>query len=177
MDSKQLKDLITQVLWRMEVNLNRDTKLSEAEHTPERDGAKYNSTDAINLILGTAFVESDCGHFIEQKAGRALGIFQMEIATHDDIYTNYINSRPLLKSLLKLGYAPKAENLKFDLRYATMMTRLHYYRVSEPLPKFKTHEKKADYSLKLGRYWKEHYNTELGKGKVFDFISKWEKYV
>jgi hypothetical protein len=174
MDSKQLKQLITFVLWRMEVNLNRDTHITQDAHTPEREGVKYNSTAAINLLLGTACVESDCGHYIEQKnGGTALGIYQMERMTHDDIWHNYINHRPKLKAFMRgeLGdtlLAVKSDSLRWNLRYATLMARLHYYRITESIP--------TTTNTELAGYWKRHYNTEKGKGRIEDFLFKTQRY-
>lgn len=169
MDSQQLKQLITFVLWRMEVNLNRDTCIAQDAHTPERESAKYNSNAAIQLLLGTACVESDCGYYIKQVLGPALGIFQMEPVTHDDIWHNYINHRPELKSFMRgeLGETllpVKSDNLCWNLRYAIIMARLHYYRVAEAIPTTTPTEQAA--------YWKRHYNTTAGKGRIEDYLSK-----
>ena len=46
------------------------------------------SPAARALLLGTAAQESAMGRYIRQlRGGPALGIFQMEPATHDDIWT------------------------------------------------------------------------------------------
>ncbi len=182
MNTKQLKQLITFVLWRMEVNLNRDQRITQDDHTPEREGAKYNSTAAINLLLGTAFVESDCGHYLRQLGGGpARGIFQMERMTHDDLWYNYINHRPELEIFMR-GELPqttagsKFDNLEYNLRYAIMMTRLHYRRVVEPISNLEDFSNDKAYIVNVGDYWKRYYNTKLGAGSVTDFVNKWEKY-
>ncbi len=173
MESTQLKQLITFVLWCMEVNLNRDQNIPQDAHTPERDGARYNSTDAIDLLFGTACVESDCGYFIKQLNGPARGIFQMERTTHDDIWRNYINYRQELKTFMReelpqAAQDSKFDNLEYNLRYAIMMARLHYYRVPAPIPKS---------SLEMqAQYWKDYYNTPDGKGSEADYLQKWKQY-
>lgn len=143
----------------MDVNLNTKSKMNRPE--------------AVQLLLGTACVESDCGHYIQQINGPALGIFQMEPATHDDIWHNYINHRPNLKAFMRAELGEtllpvKSDNLRWNLCYATMMARLHYYRVKESIP-ITTQTEQAG-------YWKRHYNTEKGKGKIEDYLTKLEKY-
>lgn len=160
MNYKQLQQLIFHTLSIMDANL--------ATHH------KMNRPEAVQLLLGTACVESDCGHFIMQKGnGTARGIYQMEPATHDDIWHNYINHRPQLKAFMRgeLGETllpVKSDSLRWNLRYATMMTRLHYYRVAEAIPTTTPTEQAT--------YWKQHYNTPNGKGRIEDYLIKSEKY-
>lgn len=116
------------------------------------------SRQAALLLLGTAEIESQCGIFIHQIRGPALGIYQMEPATHDDIWENFIKNKNSLKSKPLISQCIQDQNrLVYDLQYATMMTRLHYLRVSESLPL--TPEGMA-------RYHKQFYNTPAGKTDV-----------
>ena len=62
----------------------------------------------------------------------------------------------------------------YDFRYSTLMCRVHYFRVPEPLP-VNTGDKMV-YLESLGRYWKKYYNTEKGAGTIAGFIKKCEKY-
>lgn len=165
MDFTQLKYLIEFVLIRM------DKHLDIAK-------TKFNRPEAIDLLLGTACVESNCGHYLFQKDSDnnnwddGLGIFQMEIATHNDIWKNYIDHRPELRQFL-INEIPAAtqlakfENLAYSLRYAIIMTRLYYFRITYPIPKNLDEQ---------ARYWKAFYNTTKGKGTMRDYIKKWEKY-
>ena len=134
------------------------------------------SLTAENLLLGTCAVESDMGAFLVQNGGPALGIYQMEPLTHNDIYNNFFIYNPVIeKKVMDLitkvfsvnGMTPK--DMTGNLLYATAMARVHYYRVSEPLPE-NTPEA-------LGAYWKQHYNTPLGKGTVDKFVGKYYDYV
>ncbi len=131
------------------------------------------SPAARNLLLGTAAQESHMGRWIRQIKGPALGIFQMEPATHDDIWENYLSYRPSLvakiEQLLCPGFS-KVEQLKWNLAYAVAMARIHYRRVPKPLPEA------DDYEL-LGMYWKEHYNTFEGKGTLLEFNHNYERFV
>lgn len=143
--------------------------IAEHDHTPDRAGALFNSRAAISLLLGTAAVESDMGTYIRQVGGGpALGIFQMEPATHDDIWVNYIDHRSSLHTLM-LAELPtctsisRHELLEHNLRYAILMARLHYFRLVVPIPE--SVEEQAE-------YWKKHYNTPLGKGSASKYIAK-----
>ena len=50
------------------------------------------------------------------------------------------------------------------------MCRVHYARVSEPLPEAGDLDGQA-------HYWKDHYNTRLGKGTPSGYIQAWNQYV
>lgn len=116
------------------------------------------------LVLGTAMAESGCGTYLRQLGGGpALGIYQMEPATHDDLWKNWLRYRPELTDRVErmLGAYPteKSAALIGNLYYATAMCRLHYRRQPQPLPAW-------DDAEGLAKYWKKYYNTHLGKGTV-----------
>jgi hypothetical protein len=133
------------------------------------------SEAAENLLLGTAAIESEMGYYLHQINGTALGICQMEPNTYRDIWHFYL--KPKSKLVLAhniLTYfstttIPPAEKMIYDLRYAFVMCRLHYLRVSEPLPE-------AHDIQKIAEYWKKHYNTKLGKGTTDKFIVNYNKF-
>jgi hypothetical protein len=133
---------------------------------------KLHNIHAVNLINGTAAQESAYGHYIRQLgSGPALGIFQMEPNTFMDIVHNYLDYRPQLKrDVMNVcnvkDLTPTA--LMYNLKLAVVFCRLHYLRVPEPLPT--TIDGYA-------RYWKQHYNTILGKGTETEFIYNYKKYV
>lgn len=54
------------------------------------------SPAAENLLLATCAHESLLGYFLKQHQGTALGIYQIEPATHTDLWQNYLNYRPEL---------------------------------------------------------------------------------
>jgi len=69
------------------------------------------SDAAETLILGTIAQESRCGEYVKQVGGGpALGICQMEPATHDDIWLNYLHYKPVLahkiRQLIALSVSP-----------------------------------------------------------------------
>ena len=142
------------------------------------------SDAALNLLVGTAAQESHYGTYLRQlDEGPALGVFQMEPATHDDIWRNFLAHRRVF--MRHIGEAidtqiiyertgdwtsPPSHRLIWDLRYSAIMCRIHYYRVPAPLPAWDDVNGLAD-------YWKEHYNTHLGAGTVDEFIENYGKFV
>lgn len=126
---------------------------------------------AERLLLGTALTESGLQYISQIPSGIAKGIYQMEKATHDDIWKNYLQYHPtssLVHDLTSSGAKDTSSyfaELPGNLYYATAMTRIHYLRVKEPMPS-------GDNLEELAHYWKDHYNTKLGAGRVEDFINK-----
>lgn len=125
------------------------------------------SESAELLLLGTALTESDNLHYLHQLGnGPALGVYQMEPRTHDDIWDNYLNFKKELRREVLAYLAPVPEprqQLITNLAYATVMCRVFYLRKKEALPK-------ADDIRGLANYWKTHYNTYLGAGKPDKFV-------
>ena len=132
---------------------------------------KY-SIHAENLILGTAAQESAYGKYTVQiGGGPARGKFQMEKATHDDIWKNFLKYKPrLAKLVLSISglTEPYFNSLEKNDIYACAMCRVHYFRVKEPIPTTIN-----GYAY----YWKQFYNTPEGKGTISEFINNYIKYV
>jgi len=130
------------------------------------------SRAAENLICGTAYQESGLKWLRQLKNGPALGVYQMEPKTHDDIWKNYLKYRDGIGSLVHEFLADKPgklEQLKTNLAYATIMCRIHYLRQPDPLPE-------ADDIEGLAHYWKQFYNTESGKGTIPEFIHNYREF-
>jgi hypothetical protein len=116
------------------------------------------SKEAVVLLLGTAMIESRL-EYLHQIKGPALGVYQMEPATHDDIRMNYLKYRPELAAKVRgLTVNMQAGDMITNLAYATAMCRVHYYRVKAPLPSLD--------ALEMADYHKEYYNTVQGKTRV-----------
>lgn len=131
------------------------------------------SEAAERLVLGTACQESECGRWLHQLGGGpALGIFQMEPATWDDIATNFLVYRKELDAKVEKWACVQgpldAEEMIGNLYYATAMCRVHYLRVPEPIP---------DYLGGQAAYWKKYYNTELGRGTVQEYLNSWNRFI
>ena len=139
------------------------------------------STEAEDLLVMTAAHESHLGTYLKQVNGPALGVYQMEPATHADIWENFLEYRDklawvvddLLTERLDEDYS---DSLVFDLRYATAMARVHYYRDKEAIPKEKDYPTRSEYIDALGAYAKRVYNTELGKATANQYVKDYLKY-
>lgn len=141
--------------------------------TPVLDQLGLNSLAARRLVLGTALVESELRALDQYDRGPpvlgpALGLWQMERRTHEDIWTNYLAYRAPLRAKVAAYLMPgvgRWEQLVGNLFYGCAMCRIHYRRRAEPLPD-------PDDLTALARSWKDHYNTVLGAGSVADFMNK-----
>ena len=135
------------------------------------------------LLLGTVAHESKCGEYLHQVGGPALGIYQIEPATHRDVWENYLRYKSGL--MLKIqDMVPVAQRrrtpggwtsgsdamLITDLAYATAIARVIYLRAPMRLPE-------ADDLHGLAGYWKKYYNTPLGKGTVEKWLADYAKHV
>lgn len=128
---------------------------------------------AEKLILGTIAHESNMGKYIHQLNGPALGICQMEPATHHDLWINVLNKNRQLLPLELSGFGeqcPDPRRLIYDLKYAVQMCRFQYWRFEEPLPH-------SDNLYDIAAYWKKYWNTNDGKGSISDFILHYKTYV
>jgi len=127
---------------------------------------KY-SDDAADMVLVTGAVESHYRHVRQIGGGSALGLFQMEPSTHDDIWRNYLMSSRLRKvsdGLTQLTKRPGVyQELEVNPWYAAAMCRVHYLRDRHKLPK-------AGNRMAQAEYWKRVYNTVKGKGTVGKFL-------
>lgn len=137
---------------------------------PALDAIGLNSVAAQELLLGTALQESRIT-YLAQLGGPALGVFQMEPATHDDIWLNFLAYKPILAQKLEnLSAKQTPKEMATNLLYAAAMCRVHYYRVSAPLPEAGAINAQAS-------YWKTYYNTAQGKGKASEYLHNWNTYV
>ena len=132
------------------------------------------SEEALELLMFTCAVESNGGTYIKQLNGPALGIFQMEPATYNDIWQNYlIYKSDILLRLLHSFSAhrmPEEDRLMYDLRFATAMTRIHYFRVNAALPAVGDIDGIWD-------YYKTHYNTALGAADKTGAIERYKAFI
>lgn len=133
------------------------------------------STVAEDLLLGTALVESRLQWLRQVGGGPALGVYQVEPATHDDVWNNYLRYRGRLRRrVLSMcppwrtetsppfdgsEWWPSEDLMVTDLAYATAIARLVYRRAPELLPR------QAD-AAGMARYHKRWYNTPAGATDV-----------
>ena len=124
------------------------------------------SDTALNLVTGTGLVESGYRATNQVGGGPALGWFQMEPVTHDDIWRNYLAYRPELGKRLRsipgvsqnTGSWPSVHILQYNPAYAVAMCRVKYLRSPSPLP--------PNNAVALSLYHKKYYNTILGKANA-----------
>lgn len=128
------------------------------------------SQAAEELLILTAAQESRMGYYLHQEGGGpALGIYQMEPATHDDIHDNFLAFKPAMQKAVMV-HGSDAEHMIGNLWYATAMARMHYLRVPKALPA-------ADDVTGLAMYWKQWYNTPKGHGTVIQAVNAYESLV
>ena len=145
--------------------------LEELDH--KTDGVIKYSTAALELLMMTAAHESKLGTYLEQMNGPAQGIFQMEPATEEDIWDNYLHYREGLESVVEeFSLGDYTDELKWNLKYAIVMTRVHYYRVPEKLPEYED----SQFFTELSEYCKKHYNTEDGKATAKKYLEDYFEY-
>ena len=142
--------------------------------TLEYMGGNYNSKSAQILLLATAAIESNCGHYIKQISGPALGVWQMEPDTEQDIWVNCDAIQDDEFNEVIGLMLPPTHNGKFDEAmliapmYACAMARLKYSMDTEALPPHKDIEA-------IYRYYKRIYNTEHGASTFGKFGQAWSK--
>ena len=139
---------------------------------PATAALDLDSAAVQELLLGTAIQESGLRN-IQQVGGPALGYFQMEPATHDDIWATFLSYRPELasrvKSLLPDG-VPTPDQLISCPVYAAAMARLRYERAPAPLPPV------GDLAGQAA-YYKQWYNTPEGAATLDEYMSNWTRVV
>lgn len=130
---------------------------------PALDDLVLYSVNAVELLLFTCAAESHGGHYLHQLKGPALGIYQMEPKTYNDIWQNYVAFHNDIRLRLIHGFGisafPTEDRLIYDLRFATAMARIHYARITEPIPN-------SDDVYALWDYYKTYYNTNSGKAEM-----------
>lgn len=136
--------------------------------THEYMGGNYESKNANFLSLCTAAIESNCGYYIKQVGGPALGPWQMEPNTHIDIHQNCdaLDDKVFLAKLYDLTIVTDIPlySLVTSLKYACAMARLKYSMDKATLPDH--NDIKAVYD-----YYKRIYNTPLGASTYDKFKS------
>jgi len=136
------------------------------------------SNDAVHLLLVTAALESDLGFHIKQVNGPALGIYQMEPNTHDDIWDNVLayNSSKLQRMIGSGNGCSMPSRMIYDLKYATCMARVLYSRYKDAIPGRQDTDSIIHYYLK---YWKPNpkvMNYDKAKLKYKYYFGKGTEY-
>ena len=136
------------------------TQLKNEIVRPTLDYLGLGGDAAVNLLTGTALAESDATYLRQIGGGPALGLWQMEPATHDDCWANFLRFPAQSRLATKLQGMlapdlPRSAQMITNLRYACAMARIRFYRVRDALPA-------ATDAAGLSAYHKAHYNTTQG---------------
>lgn len=124
------------------------------------------------LMIGTALHESHLTYLKQVGGGPALGIYQIEPATHQDVWRYLSEINPTLGEAVMNCAAvtpTQQDQLVSNLTYATAIARVRYWMVPDPLPN-------ADNLIGLSHYWKDHYNTHLGAGSPMDWLDTYRRH-
>ena len=136
-----------------------------------KGGFSFNKSACIDLVYGTALAETGLRD-LEQERGPALGFWQMEPATHDDIWENYLKYDSALRTTLinvcalrdPYNYEPPNHPLIFNLRYGCAMCMIHYHRYLKTIPTDLKGQAEA---------WLKTYNRG-GKGSIEHYLETWK---
>lgn len=157
MNPNQLRSLIHRVL----------SKLADQAGIPT-----LYSDDAVELLMLTAAQESHCGRYLEQIKGPALGIFQMEPASYWDlVYRLSIHNPELHMAVTEWNLLAIEDDLEMrgNIPLQIVMARAYYYKRPGKLPA-------ADNVPAMAGYYKQHWNTYLGKATVEEAKENYKKY-
>lgn len=113
------------------------------------------------LVLGTGAHESHYQYLQQLGGGPALGYWQCEPATHQDLWDNYLRYRPALAeplNRLRNGEVKAMALVRYPL-YAAAMCGVHYLRRQQG-----KHLPPRDSAELQAACWKQVYNTAKGKG-------------
>lgn len=134
--------------------------------------AGMHSESAVELLMMTAAQESHLGTYLWQVGGGpARGAFQVEKATEEDIWKNYLAYREGLADKVNCYayHSSHEEEMVGNLPYQIIMARIHYRRVPEKLPP-------ADDVVAMAEYYKKYYNTHKGKATVEEAIKNYKRF-
>ncbi len=134
-------------------------------------GTDFYTPEVEELLVITCANESNGGTFVVQNDGPALGIYQMEPATHDDIWKNWMATRREVGTWIfktcNFAILPKAQDMITNWRYATIMARIQYLRSPDAIP--------ADLDGQIALY-KKVYNTPDGAANSNGVLAAYKKF-
>ncbi|EUK19230.1 hypothetical protein [Commensalibacter papalotli (ex Servin-Garciduenas et al. 2014)] len=149
---------------------------------PALDYLGLGGVRAINQVTGTFLAEGYAGGstYLKQLGkGPAVGAMQMEPATYNDIWKNFLAGpkRSHLAALLKniagewntdANGIPKPTTMTGNIFFAAAMCRVFYLRVPTALPF-------GNDAIAMAQYHKKYYNTALGKAVWQDNVDRFQQ--
>ena len=132
---------------------------------------EMHSPAAENLLVGTAIQESRITYLRQVGGGPALGLFQMEPATYDDIERYLARRTDIAARLtpLRSDWPSGADQLVGNIPYAVSLARVKFWMDPNPLPA-------ANDIDGLGATWKRVYNTAGGAGTAEEWAENYRRY-
>lgn len=163
--------------------LFKDTPLADTMMAPWR----------INQLTGTTKESLGLTWLMQIDAagkpvGPAVGAYQMEPATHDDIWKNFLLYQQRIATVVfnHLDNVPhggliganslktmvqqvigQSDRMIWDLQYATLMAAIDYYRSPLPAP--------DNTAQALAQYHKDVYNTSLGASVAAEDVDYYQQ--
>jgi len=130
---------------------------------PALDQLKLHMMNREELLVITCAQETLGGTYLKQSdslgypKGPALGIYQEEPDTYRDCWNSFLRYHDTLIGRIDYSPVDDMQRLVYDMRYATMMACLQYYRFSESIP---------DDLEGMFRYYKKYWNTDKGGASI-----------
>ena len=148
-----------------------DTIKETMDTLSKKSGWRCFGTDEYKTVLAmVAAHESGFGKARRQVGGGpARGVFQMEKATHDDIWQNFINFNKNLKSgILEMGFGKTWPEVENNDTYSAIMSACMFarFQAKNPVPK--------DLEA-MAKHCKRFYNTEAGKATAEKYLNDYKK--
>ena len=124
------------------------------------------TAQAADLLVMTMAHESNGGQFLKQLGkGPALGMFQMEKRSFDDLWSRCVATKPgvmqNIMAICNLGKPPQAEEMEGNLYLATAMARVYYKQVFAAIP---------NDLVEMSNYAKQYWNTSKGAATPQDYL-------
>lgn len=136
--------------------------------TPALSSIALDGDSAETLLLYTCAQESKGGTYLHQEIGPALGIYQIQPKTYQDTINYILQRQPLRKNIIAACnfaiFPPPISEVVTNLKYATMIVRVHYHQFEQPLPA-------ADDLEGMWNYYKQYWNTMDGKATQNEFYA------
>jgi len=133
----------------------------------------FDGPDAVTFLVGIAAVESRLRLLRQVGGGPALGLWQIEPATHDDLLASWLDTRPEVRSrVLSLRAEAPARHVQLasNLAYGAVIARLLIWRAPARLPRATDVPGQA-------KVWKQYYNTAGGAGTEEKYIHSFNELV
>ena len=129
----------------------------------------YGGPAPENLLLVSGMIESGYMYLKQKPNGPALGYWQVEPATHDSLWADYLSYRgPLRSAVTGLTKTAQAQEMIWNLRYACAIARIKYLQSPIKMPD-------ADDMVGMGNFYKRCYNTAGGASTSEKWAKAWRQ--